>query len=416
MKKLALGLAFFFATTLQAGQLENIVQREIRKHDSWVEELVRENYSDGIKGIRFIRCNKNPNIAGQYNSYHQMVIVPDDPSNPEIADAIDHELGHAIYDIMFGGYKNRTKRLMLDLYLKKKAREPEVRGVIKLWASKREKELQSVTNEAFQNFNKDIHYISESVKSAIDKRSELMKSFLLLNEPSDIHYRLRKISKEVVEYRTKLKRLEEGINDYQKSSQEAINEFNGFNSFRMRTLIFTKDLGELYEKIAKDGKDSQSMYRDFIDLASKKQNLIEETFKETPEVKMLTKKYKSVTKPDYYSRPTELFARIVDSLYSMHFKGVKRDFYPLDEGDLRMLGSLKFKQRSIFQKGIEKYRLGLKMVADGHNPEDVKQKLEYATSFSYKGKIYFWPEPKFTLKGGIGYLKEEFQKKWDIID
>jgi len=55
----------------------------------------------------------------------------------------------------------------------------------------------------------------------------------------------------------------------------------------------------------------------------------------------------------------------------------------------------------LFRKGIEKYRVGLIMLNDGHDPIEVKEKLKYATELVYKGKKYSWPESNITIKGNI---------------
>jgi len=49
----------------------------------------------------------------------------------------------------------------------------------------------------------------------------------------------------------------------------------------------------------------------------------------------------------------------------------------------------------MFRKMVEKYRLGLKMVADGYSPREVKGLLEYANDFRIRGKIPHDPKPPF---------------------
>lgn len=101
--------------------------------------------------------------------------------------------------------------------------------------------------------------------------------------------------------------------------------------------------------------------------------------------------------------PNEFMARVVDSLYSLHFGKVEQNKFPLDEGDLAFLGRFSYEGRPLFRKGIEKYQLGLEMIASGKSPDEVKQTLEYATSFMYEGRRFNWPESNFTIKGDIPY-------------
>ncbi len=101
--------------------------------------------------------------------------------------------------------------------------------------------------------------------------------------------------------------------------------------------------------------------------------------------------------------PNEVMARVVDSAYSLYYGPVSQNQYPLDENDLKFLESFTFEGRPLFRKGVEKYRLGLAMVADGIKAEEVKAKLEYASAFAYKGKVYSWPESKFEIRGTPPY-------------
>ncbi len=99
--------------------------------------------------------------------------------------------------------------------------------------------------------------------------------------------------------------------------------------------------------------------------------------------------------------PDEVMARVVQSLYCLHYGEVEQNLFPLTYADLDFLERFEYEGRKMFAKGIEKYRLGLQMIDDGYSADSVKEMLGYATSFSYKGRMYSWPEADFAVKGEI---------------
>ncbi|MBW3015859.1 hypothetical protein KY330_05545 [Candidatus Woesearchaeota archaeon] len=414
MKKIIAGLAFLLATSLSAGPLEDVVQRELRKHDSWVENSVTGKYEWGSGKISFLRCNAVSNYSGLYQPFYKVVIVPDNPHRSEVVDAIDHEMGHAIYDMVFDNYKNKYRKTILDMFLKKKIREPGVKEVIAEDIEKSKKSLASLTYETYNQFNITLQGIERDVHSVYDIRGDFAKRLLLLNEPAEVNQRFNKIWREIAANRHALKKVKASA-DSGKFVMSEVKEFDGFETWAIKTLFFTEKLKGLYYEIHQKGKDSTDFHRKFLNEVNSKEKEAGQSSKESPTVKKLIAKYKALTKPGYFTDLSEIFARVVDSLYSLHYAPAERNKYPLDKGDLMMLESLTYKGKHLFKKGVDKYRLGLQMIKDGYPASVVKDKLEYATSFSYKGKIYFWSEPKVSMKE-IGYLKEEFQKKWGIID
>jgi len=116
--------------------------------------------------------------------------------------------------------------------------------------------------------------------------------------------------------------------------------------------------------------------------------------------------------------PDEVFARMVDSLYSLHYGPVKQNFFPLNDNDLEFMGRLEYKGEKLFKKGLEKYRVGREMIEDGIDPKEVKEKLEYATEFSYEGKNYSWPESDYSVGGKLPDDPEMVKslKRWEEED
>jgi len=99
--------------------------------------------------------------------------------------------------------------------------------------------------------------------------------------------------------------------------------------------------------------------------------------------------------------PNEFMARVVDSLYSLHYDQVEQNKFPLHKQDLQFLSMFEYNGKQLFRKGIERYTVGQQMIADGADPATVKRKLEFATEFSYKGQNYSWPDADFVIKGTI---------------
>lgn len=117
--------------------------------------------------------------------------------------------------------------------------------------------------------------------------------------------------------------------------------------------------------------------------------------------------------------PNEVMARVVDSLYSLHVGPVTQNKFPLHPEDIAFLSRFKRKQEGkeelLFKKGIEKYTLATTVIAEGHDPAAIKTQLEYATTATYQGRTWQWPEANITLQGKIPQIeikkREEKNKK-----
>ncbi len=106
---------------------------------------------------------------------------------------------------------------------------------------------------------------------------------------------------------------------------------------------------------------------------------------------------------EVFGDANEIMARIVNSAYSLYYGKVKQNHFPLSETDLQFLERFRWKQEPLFRKAVEKYRVGLSMIARGVPWMKVKSRLEYATSLAYLGKRYSWPATTFTIKGDIPF-------------
>lgn len=113
----------------------------------------------------------------------------------------------------------------------------------------------------------------------------------------------------------------------------------------------------------------------------------------------------------------ELFVRMVDALMSVNlednseerdYSNTNYDLKPLlNEADLKLFERMKFMGKPMFQKAIEKYRLGLHLLKVGYSPHEIRKELEYTTHYVYKGKEYFWQDNGFKIIGEIPFLSSE---------
>lgn len=100
------------------------------------------------------------------------------------------------------------------------------------------------------------------------------------------------------------------------------------------------------------------------------------------------------------NNPDEIMARVVDSLYSLYFGEVTQNMFPLANEDIDFLRRFRFRDELLFRKGVERYEVGMQLRNDGVPAEEIKC-LEHATTFSYRGKQYHWPQAQFRFKGAI---------------
>jgi hypothetical protein len=113
----------------------------------------------------------------------------------------------------------------------------------------------------------------------------------------------------------------------------------------------------------------------------------------------------------------ELFVRMVDALMSVSlednseerdYSNTNYDLKPiLNKTDLKLFEGMKFNGKPMLRKAIEKYRIGLQLLKKGHNPQEIRKTLEYATYYVYNGKEYSWTDNGFRIIGEIPFLSSE---------
>lgn len=91
----------------ERGKLEEIVEREIRKNDPWVEEVFAESRGTAESAasqpaqqarVQLRRHWRSSRSVAAYSPQDDVLIVFTDSGHEDIAGAIDHELWHAFFD------------------------------------------------------------------------------------------------------------------------------------------------------------------------------------------------------------------------------------------------------------------------------------------------------------------------------
>lgn len=96
-----------------------------------------------------------------------------------------------------------------------------------------------------------------------------------------------------------------------------------------------------------------------------------------------------------------VIVRTIGSLYDIHLGKPDYLSFQLNEQDLDFLSQFKIKGKTVFEKGISRYRVALEMVGDGVEPAKVRERLLHAGSFSYNGKEYLWPKNNFSFRESL---------------
>jgi len=446
-------------------KLEQKIEREIRKQDSWVEGYVKSDYTITNKQghltlVRYPRKFLDINaklgsveFSAAYNHKSDNLLLPESTNDVRTAltiASISHELWHSLDDST--GEKGLC---YLSEYI---------------GPSLEERTLfcrQKTSGEGFAKLREQLKVRSEVERFKIDTEGFLMKVGHNLVRAINNYEESKKIIKEMRAEEVVVP--EEEAKELKKNEAKIIEEFNdvkqGYKDIivwaNSRTISTNNDatLGQI-RGIFEEYKSRMEGVRSYESLPKKVVEyklLVKNTYKKARDKKVkaeidkareagqmgLVKAYEEmeearksldgvdeigasmeslslsfasalqvVTSGDNLIKidsiindPNEVMARVVDSLYNLYYGSVVQNNFSLTEQDLEFLGRFKVMQKGkevqLFRKGIEKYRLGLEMIADGEKPADVKKSLEYATKYDYKGKHYSWPESNFTIKGVI---------------
>ncbi len=483
--------------TIEDAALIKAIEKEIRKHDFWVEELIKQDYTGANNGVLTdtrvrdskvrleiipaanVAEHKEAGFIGFYGSYNlekDILSLPELSTEEErlqVIDALDHELLHVLFDkILFKeGYSGPSLE-ELTQYCQKKTYSSE-------FAKLREElrmryEMQDLIFNRTLILNKYFKPLPKAIKtynSTIQKMDDDNKLFEAYSDPEEkirILAEQQKFQEKLKDYRAAvirianyLKELTEAIQsknrivaneDFEQiksifsKAEDELREYEGIgaqiNDWRTRVITaydaatdkyFEQTLTTLRQEMI-ESKDERirEEYRKQIENTEKRIRLLRDSRTFSNAIEAFYQLNSSLESIDYIfdifvsvdnqvkisevlDNPNEVMARMVDSLYSLYYGAVTQNKFPLSEEDLQFLERFNYKGEQLFRKGIEKNRLGLKLLEDGWTPERVKQELEYATVVRFEGRTYRWSENNFDIKGSIPFsapqTKEDGEKE-----
>jgi hypothetical protein len=456
----------FAAVSLSIGDqpttLEIAIEKEIRKHDSWVEEWVQQDYNlpqGNQLGLRIIKESDKGLELGTsgYVPDHNLIYIMDCADVPlaEAIDGVDHELGHFV-----DGFVGRGKGLI-------SAREYSGPGLeeISSYTSQRVlgKEFDSIklllrkkqySIKIYEPEQVILGYVTNILKPVRDQLGFLqdiitkMKPFAgFLDEQykakaetlNSLEVQTDNVTKELREFMEWYKAVKEvpleqktfeeldgivekleAIAQRFTSPEEArADRFSKYDNLPIDLDVFAGETYSAYEKAINTffDREKNSDPNDTLMLEAKRKSALADlegwALQYDKYMSSIMEEFSkrwdaqeaggvnSRIAADVYGNSSEILARMVDSLYSLYYGPVKVSSFQLTEKDLEFLGNFRYKGKKMFAKGIEKYRLSLEMIKDEIAPEQVKKQLEYATEFTYKGRQYSWQESNFRIKGKI---------------
>ena len=276
------------------------------------------------------------------------------------------------------------------------------------------------TEQNVSSFEKKIHNlenINKEFKKKVVKYDEWLKSFVNSLPEDPMKTEIKFLEEEVKQQQSLQKQIINLKMSFQKADKEMVTLAFEYDKKYIAQLAEEIDiLEDKLKKIRGDNWSSKDWHKTVreinrigdikdrfsfavlsrkISRMSQAMKLAINTNKKSYRDTVTSKLYEIVKNPD------EIMARMVDAMYSLHFGPVEQNKFPLSEKDLEWMSQFKYKGELLFRKGIEKYSLGLKMIKDGVDPNKVKEQLEYATSFEYKGTKFEWGISEWNLKGKI---------------
>lgn len=421
----------------------DVLADEFSKHDPWISQSLEEHVKVMIVRKEDMSLGDRIGIietCGQFDIKTDVLYLPKEGSfSKETIDGIDHELGHVITDtlgikgLMFRqGYKGPSlddvAREMDAVYgraefdsLRTLYREDAV-IVENRQLLETIKTLLTATEE-YQGFIAEMdEYQKENArfKSLVDKKrlqrqrksiehgmEEVEGSFAGLSLPDSTtvryKYNRRVLQLQVEELKGKTS-VFEGIDSYCDSVFFAYGQ--------AQRQYFTERIERLEKKIEEEDNWEpylaalEGLEREYADVQDAQEGWIvwNSVKKKVTSFSMRLSHFNHEVKytdgidagAGVMVEPLEIFARMIDSLYSLHYGPPTHIKFPLRESDLQFLGMFTYDGVQVFRKGIERYELGLRMRSDGVSEEEVA-KLEHAETWNYGGMTYSWPKTEVTL-------------------
>lgn len=382
-------------------------------------------------------------------------------NSSDVLDAVDHELWHALYDsegdkgiIHREGYIGPNKE-EIESFCKRKIAGKEFDGLKNRLLASAEIESMKGLDRAEDNYTKEFTKALEEWSSANkilaeSKLLSLEEREILINNSHDLRNNIESFRNSLNSLSAEVQNYSSELESKAKSGASPLEQLLSQKELKMKMHNLLRQSEPIIEKCYEfrssvENADITAKRRDYeqqiVSLESQKaqatndeiKSEIEETistYKGLREMSDLLEKQRSsfvgsslrllnlnkelestITQDNMkkinqiLGDPDEVMARVVDSLYSLHYSQVEQNKFPLNNEDLDFLRRFSYNGEPLFKKGIEKYALGLKMISQGVPADKVKHDLEYATSYKHDSHKYSWPESKFTIKGNIPYSK-----------
>ncbi|MBI4146674.1 hypothetical protein HY489_05050 [Candidatus Woesearchaeota archaeon] len=434
--------------------LQEAVAKEMRKHGQWVEKVVRQDYniapvgsivSIALEPSKEESCGFLGHIAA-FNDPRSVLLIPENVDT-WVFDAIDHELGHVVQFRVIGqqGYAGPSWNDIATHCTKK----VQNKGMEE-WRTILEKEkmilgLSEALQEGINEFNSIEDTLRKKVRRNKQEREQLSEHAKYVDESdrkmleaarADVNEKI----KAVYDWRDKMgawaksHTTDQSLDALSTADIAAVTSSVGksiseLDSLGKKAIELTEKYGKVIDQLAdktysaaeKDLQEKAKTAKNEIEAISYRSKL-ERLQISSEEAKKRRARHESLDELDRSNlqgllrkfvkainsgrvnkigEPSEFFARMVDSLYSLRLQKVGRDQFPLTEEDLKLFEQCTFEGKPIFGTAVQKYRLGMQMTADGIPAEHVKNTLEYATSFAYKGKTYCWSPARVAFRGSF---------------
>ncbi len=421
-------------------KLVQILEKELGKHDRWILDFVRQDYTRkegkpvSIVFSNYLEQDKiqmgvNPSYA-RYVFNTQTMVLPIDTRYDfkEAIESLDHEIWHAMFDPNNHFFESKSyegpTREQIGSYVEKRVQDKDRSYLVEV--------SSKIADRARIKGAKRMIPILDEMEGAVSKYCEAVRSCLeedthfkrflsykdvkkVLGLCTDLIYTYDDISKLTAGYR--LDDIPEDIDSL--SAKELENYSSRFSNFE-EVMAKASDISniqisiyhqmdEIYNNASKriklqndskrgvrlSTKDPPSMWR--VSNLSGELEMIHGRYRDAEYVmKTNTRRAENMTKPD------EFMARMIQSLYSLYYGKCRQNEFQLTEEDLEFLSRFRYDDDLLFRKGIEKYKVGLEMIKQNVPAREVKRRLEYATS--YKGG-YDWEKTNIDIKGQIPRIK-----------
>lgn len=424
---------------------KSCIERELRKWPAWVNDIVNKRGGASL----WLMIGDS---AFSYTGHMNAIGIPEDAyTGSGSMSSLSHELTHFIHDnegspgLIFSGHYSGPAWEEIESAMEKRLSFPDTilmkdrvlryledveNGVDRITVGlSRMKVLNDGIRKATSEYEMHIREVDgldmagpgmeelEGIKRTYDERRGSMAS--LEKQKEELMDRLTPVLDDAGELSKKgfLDCSEEEVTGFSARAYEMISELGSMsNSYRSALADFRRLRDSLIgleeracmEKASRCRRDGDAdsavvyegrAYR--IGLSRKVNPVLEGPIENLPVFSLEYKNAVNDAKTREMFSTTEQFARVVSSLMCVHVGSYTLHQFKLTEEELDMLSRMMFRGEPIFGHAVEKYRLAMEMEKEGHDPDRIREALEFATSFEYRGIQFEWPHNGFDIDGAI---------------